>query len=184
MWWPIPVDQVLHLFYHSNGSTATGLQSYPSSYLTKEFPIFPIWTIIPLMNKQSRNFSSWPIWVAAGALGLGGLALLRNLIGQWPVSAEQDWRLLFFVALWLALVGIALPLIWLLHRRFGRPDAGEDWRSFLTLARQAAWVGTWGTTCAWLQTHRTLNWAMALLLVIVLLLLEALLLTRQEAKPE
>ena len=110
--------------------------------------------------------------------------MLSSLLGQWPVSVGEDWRTLFFVALWLALAGAALPLIWLLHRRFGRPDAGEDPRSFLTLFRQAAWIGTWGTVCAWLQANRTLNWPMALLLVIVLVLLEALLLTRREAKLE
>ena len=54
----------------------------------------------------------------------------------------------------------------------------------MTLMRQAAWVGTWGTVCAWLQANRTMNWAMALLLIIILILLEALLLTRQEARPE
>lgn len=136
------------------------------------------------MDKLFRNWHPWPILVIAAIPGLGGLALLSTLVGQWPVLAGQDWRALFFVALWLFLVGLSLPLIWLLHRRFGRPDAGEGRRSAFTLMRQAAWVGTWGTVCAWLQTSRTLNWAMALLLMIILILLEALLLTRQEAEPE
>ena len=136
------------------------------------------------MNKLFRSLSPWPILATAGVLSLGGLALLSSLLGQWPVSDGEDRRTLFFVALWLALAGVTMPLIWLLHRRFGRPDAGEDARSFLTLVRQAAWIATWGTACAWLQANRTLNWPMALLLVIVLVLLEALLLTRQEAKIE
>ena len=149
-----------------------------------QFPIYRFWTIIPLMNKLLRKLNPWPILMIAVALGLGGLALLNSLLGQWPVSAGRDWRALLFVGLWLLLAGITLPLIWLLHRRFGRPDTGEDWRSALILIREAGWAGTWGTVCAWLQTNRTLNWAMALLLVIVLVLLEALLLTRQEAQPE
>jgi hypothetical protein len=132
------------------------------------------------MNKLLRNLNPWMILLTGSALGLGGLVLGANLLLAWPVSSEHDYRLLFFAAIWLATSGIALPLIWLLHRRFGRPDAGENWRSFLTLLRQAAWTGIWGTACAWLQTNRTLNWAMALLLLIVLVLIEALLLTRLE----
>lgn len=136
------------------------------------------------MNKLLRNLTPWMVLLAGGALGLGGLVLGANLLLAWPVSEEHDYRLLFFVAVWLTTSGIALPLIWLLHRRFGRPDAGEDPRSFLTLFRQAAWIGIWGTVCAWLQTNRTLNWAMALLLLIVLILIEVLLLTRMEAEPD
>ena len=136
------------------------------------------------MNKLLRNLTPWMVLLAGGALGLGGLVLGANLLLAWPVSEEHDYRLLFFAAIWLTTSGIALPLIWLLHRRFCRPDAGESWRSFLTLFRQAAWIGIWGTVCAWLQTNRTLNWAMALLLLIVLILIEVLLLTRMEAEPD
>jgi hypothetical protein len=134
------------------------------------------------MNKLLRTLNPWLVLLTGVALGLGGLVLGANLVLAWPVSSEHDYRLLFFVAIWLAISGIALPLVWLLHRRFGRPDAGENWRSFLTLFRQAAWIGIWGTVCAWLQTNRTLNWAMALLLLIVLVLTEALVLTRLEAQ--
>ncbi len=136
------------------------------------------------MNKLLRALNPWVVLLTGVAMGLGGLVLGANLLLAWPVSPEHDYRLLFFVAIWLAGSGIALPLVWLLHRRFGRPDAGENWRSFLTLFRQAAWIGIWGTVCAWLQTNRTLNWAMALLLLIVLVLIEALVLTRLEAQSE
>jgi len=110
---------------------------------------------------------------------LGGLAIIGNLLQRWPVALWRDWRFAFLVAIWLTFSGLTLPLVWLLHRRFGRPDAGESWRSFGTLARQSAWVGSWGTINAWLQMNRTLNWAMALLMGVVLALLEALLLTRE-----
>lgn len=131
-----------------------------------------------------RNLSPWPVLAMGAILGLGGLALLGNLIRQWPYSPDQNLTVAFFIGLWLLLTGLSLPLIWLLHRRFGRPDAGEDWRSLLVLLRQTVWVGTWGTACAWLQMNRTLNWAMALLMMIVLILLEALLLTRGEVESD
>lgn len=123
----------------------------------------------------------WVMLLTGAALGVGGAALGANLLLSWPVSSEHDYRPLFFVAIWLTVSGIVLPLVWLLNRRFGQPNAGESWRSFFTVFRQAAWVGTWVTTCAWLQTSRTLNWAMALLLLVVLILVEALVLTRLEA---
>jgi len=136
------------------------------------------------MDKLLRDYSPWPVLGTGAVVGAVGWALIINLLGKWPVSPDHDRRFLFFVALWLALGGTSLPLIWLLHRRFGRPDAGESWRSFGVLARQAAWAGAWVTACVWLQMHRMLNWAMALLLAVVLVLLEALLLMRQRTEME
>ncbi|MCK4832069.1 MAG: hypothetical protein KAS81_04845 [Anaerolineales bacterium] len=136
------------------------------------------------MKRILHDYSPWPVLIIGGAMGLGGAILLRRLLGDWPVSPEHDRRYLFLAALWLTCSGIALPILWLLHRRFGRPDAGEDWRSFGVLVRQSGWVGTWGAGCAWLQYNRTLNWAMALLLVVVFILLEALLLARRQADEE
>jgi len=107
--------------------------------------------------------------------------MVINLLGQWPISPDRDLRPWFFFFLWLGVTGLALPLVWFLHRRFGRPDTGETWRSFWQVFRQAAWVATWAAACAWLQMHGVLNWAMALLLVVVFGLLEALLQTRREA---
>jgi hypothetical protein len=133
------------------------------------------------MDKLFRNWHPWPILFVAVALSLGGSVLLVDTLRRWPVSDGRDWRTIFFVALWLVLAGLTLPLIWYLHRRFGRADTGEGWLSSLNLMRQAAWVATWGTLCAWMQANRTLNLAMALLLLIILILVEALILTRQEA---
>lgn len=116
--------------------------------------------------------------------GAGGWILLTVLLDQWPVSPERDLRAFFFLALWFAVAGTTLPLIWLLHRRFGRANAGDTWYSSWVLVRQAAWAGIWVTGCAWLQMHDVLNWAMALLLLAVLILLEALLYTRWEAEQE
>ena len=110
--------------------------------------------------------------------------MVFSLLGEWPVTAEQDRRFFFFAGILLGVSGTGLPLVWLLHRRFNSPEAGASWLSFGVLARQALWAGVWVSACAWLQMHRTLNWAMALLLLLVFILLEALLLTRREAGRE
>jgi len=130
------------------------------------------------------GYRSWIVLLGGVAAGAGGWFLLAALLDQWPVSPGGDLRLFFFLALWLAVAGTSLPLIWLLHRRFGRADVGATWHSCWVLARQAAWVGLWVIGCAWLQMHDVLNWALALLLLLVLVLLEALLYTRWEAGQE
>jgi hypothetical protein len=127
---------------------------------------------------------SWIVLLGGVIAGAGGWVLVSLLLDQWPVSPQRDLRPYFFVALWLAVAGTTLPLIWLLHRRFGRSGTGQTWHSCWVLARQAAWVGIWVIGCAWLQMHDVLNWAMALLLLVVLILLEALLYTRWEAGQE
>lgn len=122
--------------------------------------------------------------VSGGAAAAAGLASIGSLVKQWPVSGESDLRSTFFASLWLTICGAALPLVWLLHRRFGPTRAANGGPGFGTLARQAAWVGAWGTACAWLQMHRMFSWAMGLLVAVVLVLLEALLQTRLDPDEE
>lgn len=133
---------------------------------------------------SERRINPWLAPIVGAVIGLIGWVVVISLLGDWPVTAEQDRRFLFFAGIWLGVSGVSMPLAWLLHRRFDSPDAGASWPSFGVLARQAVWAGVWVTACAWLQMHRTLNWAMALLLLLVFILLEALLLTRREAGRE
>ncbi len=136
------------------------------------------------MKRWLHTLNPWMILLTGVLFGFGGVALGTNLLLSWPVSSEHDYRPLFFAAIWLTVSGVVLPLVWLLHRRFGRPDAGESWRSFFKIVRQASWVGIWVCSCAWLQTNRTLNWAMALLILVVLILVEVMVLTRLEAQTD
>ncbi len=132
------------------------------------------------MNDLLRRFSPWPVLILGGVVGLSGLGVVGYLLDQWPVSPERDLRPYFLVAVWLAASGLSLPLVWFLHRRFGKPSMGDNWRSLGVLARQASWAGIWATACAWFQMNRSLNWAMALLLLVVIALFEGILLMRQE----
>jgi hypothetical protein len=127
---------------------------------------------------------SWILLLGGVIVGAGGWVLLSLLLNQWPVSPQRDLRPYFFLALWLAVTGTTLPLIWVVHRRFGPADTGQTWHSCWVLLRQATWAGIWAVGCAWLQMHNVLNWAMALLLLVVLILLEALLYTRWEARQQ
>ncbi len=129
-----------------------------------------------------RALTPWLVLIGGGVIGVGGWILVINLLGQWPISPDRDLRPWFFASLWLGVAGTCLPLIWFLHRRFGRTDAGEPWHPLWIVFRQSLWAGAWVALCAWLQMHGVLNWAMGLLLMAVLALLEALLQTRREAE--
>lgn len=66
----------------------------------------------------------------------------------------------FFVFVIMALTGLALPVVYFLHRRFpAEPPAESN-----VMVRQALWVGVYGATLAWLQLGRlvTLNVILAL----------------------
>ncbi len=78
-------------------------------------------------------------------VGCGGLAALLYF------SLPFVWaRWGFFVFAIMALTGIALPIVYFLHRRFpSEPPAESN-----VIVRQALWVGVYGATLAWLQLGR------------------------------
>ena len=83
------------------------------------------------------------------------LALI--FIGCGGVGALLYFSLPFVWARWglfvfgiMALTGLALPVVYFLHRRFpGEPPAESN-----VIVRQALWVGVYGATLAWLQLGR------------------------------
>ena len=82
---------------------------------------------------------------ALAVLGWGGLYLIINMTLPFVWSR---WG--FFVLLFMALTGAALPIVFYLHRRFPtEPPANGD-----VIIRQATWVGVYGATLAWLQLGR------------------------------
>ncbi|MGD8554448.1 MAG: hypothetical protein PVJ07_04855 [Anaerolineales bacterium] len=80
-------------------------------------------------------------------------------------------RWLFFFLLTSAAAGTALPLVWLLHRRFG----GRRATPANVMLRQALWAGFFASLCTWLQINRSLTLQLALLLAGGLILFEWLL---------
>jgi hypothetical protein len=93
--------------------------------------------------------------IILAVLGVLGLILLGN--STLPTVGPR-W-LLFFLGI-LAITGVAIPFIWLLHRRFSadRPSPSS------VLLRQSIWIGLFGSLCLWLQINRALTLSLAILL--------------------
>lgn len=83
-------------------------------------------------------------------IGVGGLYLI---ITQTVPLVPARWA--FFVFMFMGLTGIALPIIYFLHKRFPSDPPAESF----VITRQSLWVGVYGVTLAWLQLGKlvTLN---------------------------
>jgi hypothetical protein len=98
------------------------------------------------MDSQQLTFQNYlSSTLTLVLVGCGGLAALFYF------SLPFVWaRWGFFVFGIMALTGIALPIVYFLHRRFpGEPPAESN-----VIVRQALWVGVYGATLAWLQLGR------------------------------
>ncbi len=99
-------------------------------------------------------------------------------------AANVEIILAFLAVLLVAVTGLALPLAYILNRRFLRSHYRPEQSaalSFLAPLRQAVWVGLWVTFCAWLQMNRVLGVAVAGLVAVVLIMFEGLLQVRTRA---
>jgi hypothetical protein len=84
-------------------------------------------------------------------MGLGGWALIALLVFLATPTLGPRWA--FFFALFIALVGTSLPLVWYLNRRFSPdpfPGLGVLWR-------ESVEVGIWGLFLIWLRVGRLLT---------------------------
>ncbi len=98
------------------------------------------------MDSQPNTFHNYlPSAIMLILIGWGGLFTVLYL------SLPFVWaRWGFFVFVIMALTGIALPIVYFLHRRFpAEPPAESN-----VIVRQALWVGVYGATLAWLQLGR------------------------------
>jgi hypothetical protein len=118
------------------------------------------------------------VLVAAGIMAGIGWALLYRLVGGSPPLALQRW--LFFILLYMAITGTALPFIWYLNQRFSHryPVTGG------TLLRQGMWCGLFTVTAAWLQMTRALNGPTAFLLALSMIAIETFLRYRERAQAQ
>lgn len=98
-------------------------------------------------------------------------------------SANVDIILAFLAVILVAVTGLALPLAYILNRRFLRNKSPltETTPSFMVTLRQSMWVGLWVSFCVWLQMNRVLGVAVAGLTAVVLILFEVLLQIRTRA---
>lgn len=117
--------------------------------------------------------------VLAGVLmavaGWGGLWLL---VTTTLPTAFPRW--LFFVCLYLAVTGTALPFIHFLNARFSGPRGVPGG----VILRQSIWLGLFVVACAWLQIPRVLNPVIAGVLALSLVVIEFFLRLRERAGGE
>ena len=94
-------------------------------------------------------------------------------------AANTEILIGFLLGIFLVATGFALPIAYLLNKRFGRmadERLGETRSTeFLVVFRQAFGFGVWVSFCVWMQMHRTFGIAIALLVAAVLILFEILL---------
>jgi len=127
-----------------------------------------------MKNQSSPSvFSILPTAIFLAIIGWGGLFYLVN-----STIPTVGPRWLFFFLGVMALTGTSLPFTAFLNRRFpSQPPADPQ-----VILRQAIWVGIYGATLAWLQLGRVLNLALAFLLALGLVLIEALLRMRERSQ--
>ncbi|NWF69554.1 MAG: hypothetical protein HXY40_10750 [Chloroflexi bacterium] len=135
----------------------------------------------PANNDEAR--SSLPpdhigVLLIAVVMMIGGWAGLFWLVTtRLPRIGGELWA--FFALLTLAVTGTALPFVRYLNVRFTPID--RDVPSGGVLVRQSIWIALFVVTCSWLQILRTLSWPVAFFLVLVLVVIEIFLRSRELA---
>jgi hypothetical protein len=94
--------------------------------------------------------------------GTGIFLLLNNTI------PELGPRWLFYFLLIAASIGISLPFLWLLNRRFSKEMPPPP----RIILREGLLFGLYIATCTWLQLNRVLTLTLALLLALGLFTIE------------
>jgi len=116
------------------------------------------------------------LFILSGILaGSGFLGLMILIFATLPTLGP---RWLFFFFLTLLAIGVSLPLIHFLHRRFpSEPQVNTG-----ILLRQAIWVGVYVDLLVWLQLGRALDTARAVFIAIGLIVIEFLLRMRERSE--
>lgn len=94
-------------------------------------------------------------------------------------AANGQIILAFLASVTVAVTGVALPIVYYANVRFDRGNGGSP--PALVVVRQALWVGVWFAFCTWLQMNRSLGFAVAILVAVVLAAFELLLQVRRRA---
>jgi hypothetical protein len=118
------------------------------------------------IDRQKFLRTFLPLSAVLTIIGWGGLFLVIQ-----TTLPTLGPRWLFFFLGVLALTGPALPIIYILNKRFPGEPPVED----MAILRQALWVGIFGSTVAWLQLGRVLTGVLTLVLAAGFVLIEFLL---------
>ncbi|MBN1966878.1 MAG: hypothetical protein JW910_19655 [Anaerolineae bacterium] len=115
--------------------------------------------------------------IAAVLLMLIGWVGLYQLVTTTLPLAFARW--LFFMLLFMAVTGTAIPFVRFLNLRF-TPAINPSPAGGVIL-RQSVWVGLFAVTCAWLQIPRVLNAPVAFFLGLSFVVIEVYLRLRERA---
>ena len=118
---------------------------------------------------ESRAPEYGGLIAAALLMAAGGWLGLWLVVNYTLPTVGPRW--LFFFLLTVGITGTMLPIIWLLHRRFG----AEHPASAGVLLREGLWAGLLGALVAWLQINRNLTLGLGFLLTGSLFCFECLL---------
>lgn len=155
------------------------LGALPSLGIGVALLVIGLYTLNYLVNRW------WPFdvtridLVRATAVGQADAASILD-------AANGEVIFAFLAAVLISVTGLALPLAYVLNKRFGRladnhTPAAPTSPKFLVTFRQAFAVGLWVSFCLWLQMNRAFGLAVALLVAAVLILFEVLLQLRTRA---
>lgn len=106
-------------------------------------------------------------------VGWGGL--YRLISTTLPRIGGELW--LFFILLLVAITGTAVPIVRYLNVRFTPMDVEVPPGG--VIVRQSIWIGLFVVTCAWLQIPRALSLPLALFILLVLVVVEVFLRSRE-----
>jgi len=109
---------------------------------------------------------------------IGWFGLSQLVLTTLPRIGGELW--LFFLLLQIAVTGTVIPIVRYLNVRF-TPIRAELPTSGV-IVRQSIWVGLFVVTCAWLQIPRALSLPMVAFLIMVFVVVEIFLRTREIAQ--
>jgi hypothetical protein len=134
-----------------------------------------------MMSTPSRNplpADHRGILIASVVMILVGWLGLYQIVTTTLPLAFPRW--LFFILLFIAVTGTALPFVRYLNIRF-TPEPYPIPAGGIVL-RQSIWVGLFVVTCAWLQIPRVLNPPVAFFLALSFIVIEVYLRLRERAE--
>lgn len=133
----------------------------------------------PVRKARAVNADHIGVMLAALFMAVAGWAGIAYLVTNTLPRAMPYW--LFFLFLFVAVTGTALPFVRFLNMRFRR---GSAFVAAGVVLRQSIWVALFVTTCAWLQIPRLLNGVLAILLAASLAVIELFLRLRERAQAQ
>jgi hypothetical protein len=117
------------------------------------------------------------VLIAALCMTVGGWLGLYQLVTNTLPRVGPRWA--FFMLLFMAITGTAIPFVRYLNVRFTPvqielPPGG-------VVVRQSIWIGLFAVTCAWLQIPRVLTLPIAFFLALAFIVIEIFLRSREIA---